>query len=98
VLSAEAYTAVNETSDHGYPMHDHIARVLDGGIVWAPAIDDAFLLSTRGGDFELRIGQDLSIGYLSHDASSIQLYFLETLTFLAYTGEASVTLTAAPAV
>ena len=68
--------------------------MLDGGIVWAPAIDGAFLLSTRGGDFELRIGQDLSIGYLSHDASGIQLYFEETLTFLAYTSEASVPLSA----
>ncbi|WP_113698775.1 family 1 encapsulin nanocompartment shell protein [Nonomuraea lactucae] len=94
VLSADAYTAVNETSDHGYPVHEHIARVLDGEIVWAPAIDEAFLLSTRGGDFELRIGQDLSIGYLSHDADTVQLYFQETLTFLVYTGEATVTLTA----
>jgi uncharacterized linocin/CFP29 family protein len=51
VLSADAYTAVNETSDHGYPIHDHIARVLDGEIIWAPAIEGAFLLSTRGGDF-----------------------------------------------
>ncbi|HEY7482928.1 MAG TPA: family 1 encapsulin nanocompartment shell protein [Streptosporangiaceae bacterium] len=92
VLNAGAYTAVKETSDHGYPIHEHIARVLDGEIIWAPAIDEAFLLSTRGGDFELRIGQDLSIGYLSHDADSIQLYFQETLTFLAYTSEASVPL------
>jgi uncharacterized linocin/CFP29 family protein len=94
VLNADAYTAVTETSDHGYPIHEHIARVLDGEIVWAPAIDEAFLLSTRGGDFELRIGQDLSIGYQSHDADTIRLYFQETLTFLAYTSEASVTLTA----
>ena len=94
-LSADAYTAVNETSDHGYPIHEHILRVLDGEIIWAPAIDGAFLLSTRGGDFELRIGQDLSIGYLSHDATSIQLYFQETLTFLVYTTEAVVALTRA---
>ncbi len=93
-LSAAAYTAVNETSDHGYPIHAHIARVLDGEIIWAPAIDGAFLLSTRGGDFELRIGQDLSIGYLSHDATSVQLYFQETLTFLVHTSEAVVALTA----
>jgi uncharacterized linocin/CFP29 family protein len=86
---------VTETSDHGYPIHEHIARVIDGEIVWAPAIDGAFLLSTRGGDFELRIGQDLSIGYLSHDADSVRLYFEETLTFLAFTSEASVPLTAA---
>ncbi|MFI1395966.1 family 1 encapsulin nanocompartment shell protein [Streptomyces sp. NPDC020681] len=93
-LSAEAYTAVSETSDHGYPIIKHLARLLDGDIVWAPAIDGAFLLSTRGGDFELRIGQDVSIGYLSHDDSNIRLYFQETLTFLVYTSEAVVTLTA----
>ncbi|MFF4864721.1 family 1 encapsulin nanocompartment shell protein [Streptomyces sp. NPDC001231] len=89
-LSAAAYTAVSETSDYGYPIIKHIARVLDGDIVWAPAIEGAFLLSTRGGDFELRLGQDLSIGYLSHDDTSIRLYFQETLTFLVYTGEAVV--------
>ncbi|WP_269859128.1 family 1 encapsulin nanocompartment shell protein [Streptomyces sp. RPT161] len=93
-LSADAYTAVNETSDHGYPIHKHIDRVLDGEIIWAPAIDGAFLLSTRGGDFELRIGQDVSIGYLSHDDTSIRLYFQETFTFLMYTAEAAVALVA----
>ncbi|WP_328581321.1 family 1 encapsulin nanocompartment shell protein [Streptomyces sp. NBC_00370] len=92
-LSADAYTAVNETSDHGYPIHEHIARLLDGDIIWAPAIDGAFLLSARGGDFELRLGQDVSIGYLSHDATSVQLYFQETLTFLVHTSEAVVALT-----
>ncbi|GLX49085.1 putative 29 kDa antigen CFP29 [Streptomyces hygroscopicus subsp. hygroscopicus] len=89
-LSADAYTAVSETSDHGYPVLRHIAGLLDGDIVWAPAIDGAFLLSGRGGDFELRLGQDVSIGYLSHDATSVTLYFEETLTFLAYTSEAVV--------
>lgn len=89
-LSAEAYTAVSGTSDHGYPVIKHMARLLDGDIVWPPAIDGAFLLSTRGGDFELRIGQDVSIGYLSHDGRSIRLYFQESLTFLVYTSEAVV--------
>ncbi|MFF4692573.1 family 1 encapsulin nanocompartment shell protein [Streptomyces sp. NPDC001307] len=96
-LSAEAYTAVSETSDHGYPVIKHLAQLLDGDIVWAPAIDGAFLLSTRGGDFELRLGQDVSIGYLSHDTTSVTLYFQETLTFLAYTSEAVVALSPAPA-
>ncbi|MFJ6571622.1 family 1 encapsulin nanocompartment shell protein [Streptomyces sp. NPDC091292] len=94
-LSADAYTAVSETSDHGYPIHEHLARLLDGEIVWAPAIDGAFLLSARGGDFELRLGQDLSIGYLSHDATSITLYFQESLTFLVHTSEAIVPLSPA---
>ena len=94
LLSAPAYTMVSETSDHGYPIREHLARVVDGEIIWAPAIDGAFLLSGRGGDYELRLGQDLSIGYLSHDAESVQLYFQESLTFLAYTAEASVALNA----
>ncbi|HKE63112.1 MAG TPA: family 1 encapsulin nanocompartment shell protein [Micromonosporaceae bacterium] len=95
LLSADAYTAVAETADHGYPIREHISRVLggEGEIVWAPAITGAFLLSTRGGDFELYLGQDLSIGYLSHDATSIKLYFQESLTFFVQTTEASVALT-----
>ncbi len=92
LLSADAYTMVSETSDHGYPIREHLARVLDGEIVWAPAIEGAFLLSARGGDFELRLGQDLSIGYLAHDADTVQLYFQESLTFLVHTTEASVAL------
>ena len=94
LLSAAAYTMVSETSDHGYPIREHLARVVGGEIIWAPAIAGAFLLSGRGGDYELRLGQDLSIGYLSHDSEFVQLYFQESLTFLAYTAEASVVLDA----
>jgi uncharacterized linocin/CFP29 family protein len=94
LLSADAWTAVSETSDHGYPIREHLARVLDGDIMWAPAIDGALLLSSRGGDYELRLGQDLSIGYLSHDADTVRLYFTETFTFAVYTTESSVPITA----
>jgi uncharacterized linocin/CFP29 family protein len=94
-LSADAYTAVSETSDHGYPVIDHIARLLSGDIVWAPAISGAFLLTTRGGDFSLYLGQDLSIGYLSHTDAEVRLYLQETLTFLMLTSEAAVGFSAA---
>jgi uncharacterized linocin/CFP29 family protein len=94
LLSADAYTAVAETTDHGYPIRDHLARVLgDGELIWAPAIEGAFLLSRRGGDFELHLGEDLSIGYLSHTADHVELYFQESLTFLVHTAEAAVALT-----
>ena len=95
LLSAGAYTAVSETSDHGYPIRDHLARLVDGEIVWAPAIDGGVLLSCRGGDYEFRLGEDLSIGYLSHDAERVELYFQESFTFAVYTTEASVALTPA---
>ncbi|MDL9935225.1 family 1 encapsulin nanocompartment shell protein [Gordonia sp. ABSL1-1] len=91
-LSADVYSLVNETSNHGYPIREHIQRLLDGNIVWAPAITGAFVLSTRGGDFELTIGQDVSIGYDSHDGDVVNLYFQESFTFLTYTGEAAVPL------
>jgi uncharacterized linocin/CFP29 family protein len=95
LLSADAYTAVAETTDDGYPIRDHLARLLnDGEIIWAPALDGALLVSTRGGDYELHLGQDLSIGYLSHDADHIELYLQESLTFLAITAESSVALSA----
>ena len=93
LLSADLYTEVSETTDHGYPVRDHVARILDGDIVWAPALTGALLVSTRGGDYALHLGQDLSIGYLSHDADGIRLYHQESLTFLAHTAEASVALT-----
>jgi uncharacterized linocin/CFP29 family protein len=97
LLSADAYTEVAETTDHGYPIREHINRVIgDGEIIWAPAISGAFLLSTRGGDFELHLGQDLSIGYLSHDAGSIELYLQESLTAFVQTSEAAVVLRSTP--
>jgi uncharacterized linocin/CFP29 family protein len=92
LLSADAYTAVSETADHGYPVRDHLSKVIDGDIIWAPAIAGGVVLSGRGGDYELRLGQDLSIGYLSHDAENVQLYFTETFTFALYTAEASVSI------
>ncbi|MZD04509.1 bacteriocin [Streptomyces sp. SID5785] len=94
LLGADAYTAVSETSDHGYPIAGHLSRILDGELIWAPALDGAYVLSTRGGDFELRLGQDLAIGYTAHDARGIELYFHQTLTFLPYTDEAVVALNA----
>jgi uncharacterized linocin/CFP29 family protein len=97
LLSAQEYTEVAETTDHGYPIREHIARVLGSGeIIWAPAIEGALLVSTRGGDYELHLGQDLSIGYQSHDAGSVQLYLQESLTALVQTTEASVVLNRLP--
>jgi uncharacterized linocin/CFP29 family protein len=93
LLSADVYTKVSETTEHGYPLREHLNRLIDGEIIWAPAIDGAFVLSTRGGDFDLQLGNDVSIGYLSHDAETVQLYLQETMTFLCYTSEAVVALT-----
>ncbi len=75
LLGADAYTLLAETSDQGYPVLQHIKRLVDGEIVWAPAIAGAFVLTTRGGDFDLHIGQDTSIGYLSHTDAAVTPLF-----------------------
>lgn len=92
LLGAEPYTAIGGGSDDGYPVLKHIQRLVDGEIVWAPAIKGGFVLTTRGGDFALHIGQDISIGYLSHSETVVRLYFQETFTFLLLTTEAAVVL------
>jgi len=92
LLGADAYTALVETVDNGYPVLEHVKKLVNDEIIWAPALSGAFVLTTRGGDFDLHIGQDVSIGYLSHTDSVVRLYLQETLTFLLLTAEAVVVL------
>jgi uncharacterized linocin/CFP29 family protein len=95
LLGADAYTAVSGGSDEGYPVLQHVRRLLDADIVWAPAIAGGIVVSTRGGDFELSIGQDFSIGYLAHSETTVKLFLQESFTFLMLTSEAAVVLPAA---
>jgi uncharacterized linocin/CFP29 family protein len=70
----------------------HIRELVDSEIIWAPAIQGGFVLSTRGGDFALTIGQDFSIGYLAHTDAVVKLYLQESFSFRFYTSEAVVCL------
>lgn len=90
LLGADAYTELAETSDYGYPVIEHVKRLVEGKIIWAPAIDGAFIVTTRGGDLDLHLGQDVSIGYLSHTDKHIRLYLQESFTFLYLTSESAV--------
>jgi uncharacterized linocin/CFP29 family protein len=74
------------------PALKRVKRHVNHEIIWAPAIGGAFALTARGGDFDLHIGQDLSIGYLSHTDTSVRPYLQETFTFLYFTAEAAVAL------
>lgn len=92
-LGPRCYKGLTETTTRGgYRVFDFVQRLLDGPVVWAPAVDGAAVLSLRGGDFELVVGQDVSIGYLQHDSSTVQLYLQESFTFRALAPEAAVTL------
>jgi len=90
-LGREDYTRVVETSEHGgYPLLDHLRKILQGPIVWAPGIKGAVVLSLRGGDFAFESGQDLSVGYLTHDLETVTLYLEQSFSFRALTPEAAV--------
>lgn len=92
LLGEQPFTAVSGATEEGYPVLKDIRNLVDGEIIWAPAIKGGVVLTTRGGDFELHIGQDISIGYLSHTDSTVHLYLQETFTFLQLTSEAAVVL------
>lgn len=92
-LGPRCYKGLTETTTSGgYRVFDHVQRLLDGPVVWAPGVDGAVVLSLRGGDFELTVGQDVSVGYLGHTDATVRLYLRETMTFRVLAAEAAVPL------
>jgi uncharacterized linocin/CFP29 family protein len=92
-LGRGQYRRVVETAEHGgYPLLDHLHKILEGPIVWAPGLEGAVVLSLRGGDFLFESGQDLSVGYDSHDADVVRLYLEQSFSFRVATPEAAVVL------
>ena len=82
----------HSTLPPSYSLLDHLRKILDGPIVWAPGVRGAVVLSTRGGDFAFESGEDLSIGYDSHDAHVVRLYLEQSFSFHVATPEAAVAL------
>ncbi|MFL5823450.1 MAG: family 1 encapsulin nanocompartment shell protein [Solirubrobacteraceae bacterium] len=92
-LGGGEYRRVVETAEHGgYPLLDHLRKILEGPIVWAPGVQGAIVLSLRGGDFLFESGQDLSVGYDSHDAEAVRMYLEQSFSFRVVTPEAAVVL------
>jgi uncharacterized linocin/CFP29 family protein len=93
-LGREAYTRVLETTEHGgYPLLNHLRAIIGGPLVWAPGVQGAVVMSQRGGDFLFDAGEDISIGYDTHDVDTVDLYLVESFTFRVATPEAAVALT-----
>lgn len=92
-LGPRCYAGVIQTTEKGgYPLLQHLGLILGGPVIWAPAVDGAIVLSQRGGDFTLTVGQDTSIAYKAHTADEVTLELQETVTFVAPTPEAAVAL------
>jgi uncharacterized linocin/CFP29 family protein len=89
-LGPHAYTAAIEVVELSGLVIDHLGEMLEGPVVWAPGVRGGVVLSQRGNDFLLEVGQDLSIGYDHHDAESIHLYLEESFVLRIATPEAAV--------
>jgi uncharacterized linocin/CFP29 family protein len=86
------HLAILEAADDGYPIVKRIQDLLQGPIVRADVLDGGMLVSLRGGDFKLTIGQDLSIGYAASDRAQVELYLTGSHTFQTLERDASVEL------
>jgi uncharacterized linocin/CFP29 family protein len=91
-LGPKCYTGLTQTTVAGFPVISHVERLVDRPVIWAPGLDGAAVLSLRGGDFELTVGRDFSVGYSSHTAETVDLYVEESLTFRVYSPEAAIPL------
>lgn len=95
VLAAgsDCYRQISLATELGHPIRRWIEQqILDGPVLRAPSVEGALLVSRRGGDFELTVGQDFSIGYAGHDAAAVDLYLTESFTFEVLDGGAAVAL------
>lgn len=93
VLGAALYDQVFAVTEEGHPLARRIEQLLvDVPIVRAPALEGGVVLSLRGGDYQLTVGQDLSVGYAFHDRDTVELYVTESFTFRVLEAAAAVAL------
>lgn len=82
VAGTRLYTALATADINGNAVLPRVLDLLGGGkLRWSPCVECGVLVSSRGGDFELSLGQDFSIGYQHTDGDTIHLFLTETLTF-----------------
>jgi uncharacterized linocin/CFP29 family protein len=78
----------------GGTLRSTIESEIGGRVIRAESLKDALLVSNRGGDVELTVGQDFAIGYHGHTTTEISLYITESFTFRVIEPEAVVGFTA----
>lgn len=91
VLGPAAYRFL-ASAPMGYPLLKQVRRLIEGPVLESDLVSGGLLVSTRGGDFELTLGQDFSIGYETHDPKVVRLFIAESFTFRVLGPEAIVRL------
>jgi uncharacterized linocin/CFP29 family protein len=65
----------------GYPLMVRVATLVGGAVIAVPTVQQSYLISQRGGDFSLTLGQDLSLGFDHASGESLEFFFTESFTF-----------------
>ncbi len=79
----------------GYPIQKQLKALLGGKVLINHFNKNSYLLSDRGGDYELVVGQDYTVGYDSHTTSKVKLFITGSFTFRVLSPEAIVVFTRA---
>jgi uncharacterized linocin/CFP29 family protein len=96
VLGPDAYfSLLGAANNGGFPPFNTVSQMLKGGeIIMSSALSGGILMSGRGGDYELSVGQDYSVGYAGHNRDEVEFFITESFTFLVNEPKASVALAA----
>lgn len=65
----------------GRPMRRHVEYLIEGPVIFSPFIPHSMLVSIRGGDLELVLGEDVSVGFDGATKQKVDLYLTESFTF-----------------
>lgn len=90
VLGDALYRRLAAASD--YPPLERVQNLVGERVLHSRIVSGGLVLSTRGGDFQLTVGQDAAVGYASHDRDTVSLYVVESFTFLVSEPDAVVVL------
>jgi uncharacterized linocin/CFP29 family protein len=90
VLGDALYRRLAAASD--YPPLERLRKLLGERVLHSRIVKGGLVLSERGGDFELTVGQDVAVGYSWHDEEQVALYLVESFTFLVSEPDAVVVL------
>jgi uncharacterized linocin/CFP29 family protein len=88
VLGDAAYRRVASAPE--YPPLRQLRELVGGRVLHSRVLRGGVVLSQRGGDYQLTVGQDAAIGYQSHDAEKVALYLVQSFTFHVMSPEAIV--------
>jgi uncharacterized linocin/CFP29 family protein len=80
VLGSEAYRKM-VTGGGEYPPLRRLRSIVEGPIIHSRVLTGGLVVSMRGGDLQLVLGEDFAIGYETHDAKTVRLFVTESFTF-----------------